>query len=454
MIMTIMMMNTKAKINVDGTTTTSTATMKKYEQHQKEDIEQTSAMPLDVCDDDDDGNDDLQKNISNNDNDDDKDNNNDAMSTKNHCLSDCRFILLWQRIKQEFSTYSLFDETEFPFLNDNDEEDDNDKEVDTNDDDTNKVKNENDETQKKKKKMMMLDNYKNFNVGTTITTTHDDTASSLPSSSSSSFHHKRIILIKFFLWCMTVGTLMGCWFKAVSTSFFMAYWSHWIFSYSAVYQTLSLLTSLIPSSTTTSDVTATTSTTSSLISKYLIRMTWLFFSIAGVHQITLVLIFWPSGLYKDADMSYRFVFVHVGAMVITLIDGLIVNRTIPVRLNHIWINMFLGILYIAWSIIHGLVVEVNPILDDDGAIYAAVNWRDNLGISLFFSLGILFLVIPLSTFLLWILSWNGRKYVTIEHDNVKNKNDDDNVDCEAQPEETCSSSKSFASTAIHINDCC
>ena len=114
-------------------------------------------------------------------------------------------------------------------------------------------------------------------------------------------------------------------------------------------------------------------------------------------------------------MSIRLIYTHAGAMAVTLIDGLILNRTVPVRLNHLWINMFLGTLYMGWSIFQGLVIGTNPDLDDGhGPIYPIVNWRTNLGTCLVFSFGILLVVIPFSTFVLWFLSLHGRKYIQEE----------------------------------------
>lgn len=124
-----------------------------------------------------------------------------------------------------------------------------------------------------------LDNEKNFCI-------------LLPRSEASAavgwnFNPLTIILAKIFLWCLIIASLMSSWIQAETHSFFMAYWSHWIFTYSAVYHSLSVLTSISslgnPSLSRTDGAPPPPSC--------LVKATWLFFSISGVHQITLVMIF-------------------------------------------------------------------------------------------------------------------------------------------------------------------
>jgi hypothetical protein len=145
---------------------------------------------------------------------------------------------------------------------------------------------------------------------------------------------------------------------------------------------------------------------------WLVKATWVLFSTAGVHQILLVVVFWSSGLFVPDDLNFVYIMRHGGVMVVTLVEGLLINR-VPVRLQHALVTEILGIMYLLWSVFHSFVLYENPDAEEfDGGVYEILLWRENPGQAVFMSLGILLLVIPLATLALWGASLPKRLYKT------------------------------------------
>jgi tryptophan-rich sensory protein len=94
-------------------------------------------------------------------------------------------------------------------------------------------------------------------------------------------------------------------------------------------------------------------------------------------------------------------------MVVTLMVGFLINR-VPVRLKHAHVAEILGVLYVLWSVFHSFVLYENPDTQDfEGGIYEVLLWLDNHGQALWASLGMLLLVVPLATLVLWYILFGG-----------------------------------------------
>jgi hypothetical protein len=208
-----------------------------------------------------------------------------------------------------------------------------------------------------------------------------------------------IIAIKFILWGLTVATLIRSWSKLDYPGFYLAFLSHWSMVYASLYMTLSFLLTL------------------GVKPSWLMKSTWILFSIAAVHEMAVVLLFWTLD-YDPANgpPSYNTIMVHGGVMALVMIDGLIVNR-VPVRLKHTIVTMCFSLLYITWSVLQNTVYQYNPCNDDeadDDAIYDVLKWRENTAKAVIISCIVVFFILPLFSTIVWGLSLGHRRYKPTE----------------------------------------
>ena len=73
-------------------------------------------------------------------------------------------------------------------------------------------------------------------------------------------------------------------------------------------------------------------------------------------------------------MDYRITMVHGGVMILTLLDGLVINR-VPVRIKHMLVTAVFGVLYLIWTLFHELVYQYNPYKMDDDTVDATFSLR-------------------------------------------------------------------------------
>jgi hypothetical protein len=214
------------------------------------------------------------------------------------------------------------------------------------------------------------------------------------------------VSVKFVLWGLTVSDFVWGWIDSREPQFYLAYLSIWSMVYACVYETLSLLN------------------TWCCESDCLRKATWVCFSIASVHSILVVLLFWvleydPSNYTLD----YLTVMTHGGVCAILLIDGLVVNR-VPVRLKHFSFVFLMALLYIIWNILQNTVVRVNPWDDDDDdALYDVLKWRTDTGNAILVAVIVLFVVAPLFHILIWGLSLCNRRYMPSEEQEREDPNE-------------------------------
>ena len=205
---------------------------------------------------------------------------------------------------------------------------------------------------------------------------------------TSTTNFSSIILPKAILLLLTILTLIWGWVITKTPSFFLAYWSHWILIYSALYQGLSLGLSL----------------SQQMPSEWIMKLTWFVYSTAATHQITLVLIFWLMKFYDVDYFSFSYMMTHGGVMVTSLYQGFCID-SIPIRLKHYPAIASIAFLYVLWSIFHGLVLVHNPDSEElDGGVYHAVVWTDNIIGTLMLFFGIIFIVGPIAFSITWIMS--------------------------------------------------
>jgi hypothetical protein len=208
-----------------------------------------------------------------------------------------------------------------------------------------------------------------------------------------------MIAVKFILWGITVATLVQSWIIIEVPGFYLAFLTHWAMVYAVFYMTLSFLFTL------------------GVKPLWLMKSTWISFSVAAVHEMAVVLLFWLLD-YDPANGSptYNTIMVHGGVMVLVLIDGLVVNR-VPVRLKHMIVTVCLALLYISWSVIQNTVYQYNPVNDDeadDDAIYDVLKWRTNTAKAVIISSMVVFVILPLFSTIVWGFSLGHRRYKPTE----------------------------------------
>jgi hypothetical protein len=202
-----------------------------------------------------------------------------------------------------------------------------------------------------------------------------------------------VLLPKLTFFALTVADVISGLTTTEHPRFWMAYLSNWTLVYATIYISLSFFVSL------------------GCDSLLFIKMTWIMFSIAVVHEILVFLLFWGLEYDSDYDLDYYTIMTHGGVALCVVLDGLIVNRT-PVRIKHWFPTFAMSLLYTIWNIIHSYVVEENPWIDDDDQIYiySALNWRDD-PVQAGVTIGIVILVVsPVFHFIIWSLSMRSRRY--------------------------------------------
>jgi hypothetical protein len=214
-----------------------------------------------------------------------------------------------------------------------------------------------------------------------------------------------LVIIKFAIYIVVTTSFVYGIFDDAYPYFHFTYISYWSLAWLQVYLTLSLLTSLFACCSSR---------------KWLIHQVWLWFSIASVHLLVVVVLFWFFEYDSSTDdANLRTIMDHGGTAVLVLIDGLLVNR-IPVRLNHIVATWFLAILWMIWSILHDTVVKKNPYSDNpDDPLYAILKWEEEPLSATVLCVITLLVAIPIIHIFVWYLSLLGRRYKDQEESTIR-----------------------------------
>jgi MFS family permease len=158
---------------------------------------------------------------------------------------------------------------------------------------------------------------------------------------------------------------------------------------------------------------------------FILKFTWVLFSIAAVQGICIALLYWFFVWHPDRGIYIDNVMTHGGCLIMVLIDGLIINR-IPLRIKHMLLTTLLAALYLTWSVIQNVVWRYNPVHDDDDdALYDVMKWREETTSAIILIAIILLGAIPLLTSLLWFVSLPGRHYENDVPANDGNKSSTD-----------------------------
>ena len=209
--------------------------------------------------------------------------------------------------------------------------------------------------------------------------------------------NNKIIAIKFALWGLTISTLVWGWITYEYPHWFLAYVSYWTLVYTCVYMSFSLFATIRKSPP-----------------LWTVRATWVLYTVAIVHNLLVVLLFWIFEYDPERhDLDYFRIMSHGGTFVLCLVDGQVVNR-VPIRLKHYGILLIFGLLFIAWTLMQAFTPIDNPWKDeedDSESLYSLLDWVNQPGQAALISFLSYFCAAPLFLLMFWRLSLVGRRYL-------------------------------------------
>mmetsp|Transcript_28219 Transcript_28219/g.65331 ORF Transcript_28219/g.65331 Transcript_28219/m.65331 type:complete len:315 (+) Transcript_28219:57-1001(+) len=203
-------------------------------------------------------------------------------------------------------------------------------------------------------------------------------------------------------------------------AFWPAFLSHWAVAAGVLYLFLSAVCALLP-------LNHGTQQKKTQVTPFLIKATWLAFSIGAVAEFAATVLFWALDYTPGQNVSY-FTFTHHGVvLVLILLDGLVING-IVLRLRQMIGSVVFILSYLVWTIVHALAGIGNPFrnsgVDDDDAIYPVFSWNHKFVNTLIIALGIVFVLVPCLFLLLWTISRTLPTPYLAENNEEADDNDD------------------------------
>jgi hypothetical protein len=212
--------------------------------------------------------------------------------------------------------------------------------------------------------------------------------------------------IKFILFAAATAIMTDGLLDTTPTMFFFAYITNWSLTVTLLYFFCSLLVTLYPPF-----ITGTTNL------PFLIKLTWMLFSVAAPAELTVTVLYWGLEFSGDlTEITYRGFMVHGVFMILLFWEGFSVNR-IPVRISQQWLFFLYMALYLGWTLLHAYYLEIigDPTSTDDDVIYTNLTWIENpaetgivAAIALFFAVPLAFVIVWLLSLFSFPCSFNGR----------------------------------------------
>lgn len=249
------------------------------------------------------------------------------------------------------------------------------------------------------------------------------------------------LVVKVLLLAWMIGSFAYGWIQYDHTEFFLAYVTLWTMVYSIVYLSFSLL------------VSSTIRQLEEASHHWMVKATWIMYTNAVVHGLTVVLIFWVAEYSPSRyTLSYFNVFSHGISLVIVVVEGNWINK-VPVRLKHYILPNICGILYVVWSVLQSLLPVTNPNQDDPSEtgdyLYSILNWDDDLTGAIVVSVVVIFGVFPLFTLFVWGISLWHRRYLATTEDVAGDLSDVERAGAAAKMEDDLTSADEPSSTQIY-----
>lgn len=197
--------------------------------------------------------------------------------------------------------------------------------------------------------------------------------------------------IKFFLFAAVAAIMIDELLDTTPTMLYFAYITNWSLTVTLLYFFFSLLVTLYPPF-----ITGTSNP------PFLIKLTWMLFSVAAPAQLTVTVLYWGLEFSRDfSAITYRDIMVHGVFMILLFWEGFSVNR-IPVRISQQWLYFLYITLYLSWTLLYAYFGD--PTSADDDVINAILSCiEDPVGREIAVA-SALFFAVPLAFVIVWLLS--------------------------------------------------
>ncbi len=209
------------------------------------------------------------------------------------------------------------------------------------------------------------------------------------------------IALKIFLAAWILAILATSVDQAAYPSFWLAYLTHWGYTFTAMYSVMSpicaIYLALRPPPTTT---------TTSGVATCLAKTTWALLALVVPVEITITILFWLLEYHPGDGVSYVSLMVHGGTAILLLLDGFVLSR-IPLRLKQFIFFESFSFLYLLWNVVHAISGIGNPydgVTQDDDAIYSSLDWNTAPAKAIIMSVLVLLVANPIIFGICWWLS--------------------------------------------------
>jgi len=163
----------------------------------------------------------------------------------------------------------------------------------------------------------------------------------------------------------------------------------------------------------------------------LVKLTWAIHNVSCVIGCCITILFW-SMVYDPDDESIVLpvtIMMHGGALLVAVSQGILVDR-VPFRLKHGSFSALMVALLSGWLALHNTTIRYNPDAGgrDDDALYGAMRWREDTTDAIVKTVLVMFVAVPVFTFLLWAIHLPGRRYLKLGNDDDDDNNGREKVD--------------------------
>lgn len=185
-------------------------------------------------------------------------------------------------------------------------------------------------------------------------------------------------------------------------SFYLATFDHWTMVLTVLYLCSSFLQNAVRPSSKKKDLPSEEE--EAFLPNMWHKINWSLFATVAPAQLLTGLFFWAFTYKRGDELGPPFA-AHASIPLLVLFEGLCVNRT-PLRVNHQWFFCFFVYTFLVWSLIHSYTKLGNPanVNENDKNLYPFLKWNEAPFLTVLYSVICLFLVIPATYAVVWMLS--------------------------------------------------
>jgi hypothetical protein len=200
--------------------------------------------------------------------------------------------------------------------------------------------------------------------------------------------------IKFVLFAAAAAIMIDGLLDTTPTLLYFAYITNWSLTVTLLYFLFSLLVTLYPPF-----ITGTSNP------PFLIKLTWILFSVAAPAELTVTVLYWGLEFSGDfSEITHRGIMVHGVFMILLFWEGFSLNR-IPVRISQQWLFFLYIAAYLSCTLLLAYFEIGHPTSAGDDEIYTAIlSWIKNPVERGIVVVCALFFAAPLAFAIVWLLS--------------------------------------------------